>query len=165
MSFDQARLLETCTVGPHSTGVHHCNLGLLNSSTIHILDQIVLCCGVLPCACRVCTIPGLLDASSIAPSPSCDNQKCLQMLSRIPSRAKLSPVEKPFKLNWTLGYWNQLTLKDPLKTNKQPYEGMVLRIIYCITHYFPLWGSIGEIYLRHQYKPNVTFFWTMWILT
>lgn len=76
---------------------------------------VVGCC---PVHCGTCTIPGLLDANSIAPSPNCDNQKCLQILSSIPSGAKLSLVEKPFKLNWTLGFWNQLTLKDLFKTKQ-----------------------------------------------
>lgn len=143
----------TYTVRPRCIRVHPCNPGIVNRGTIHILGWIILCCGraalFIICCSRApwastCYMPGAQHRP-----PNCDNQKCLQMLPSVPWRAKRSPVEKPLKLNWMLGFWNQLMLKDPLKNShmKKWYWG------YYLLHYSLL--SIMRAHWRNLSQTSV----------
>ena len=73
----------------------------INRDSQH-LSWITFCCGGWPVHCGMFSnVPGLNppDASSI-PSPSCDNQKCLQALPDVPWGARSPPVKN---------YWAELT--------------------------------------------------------
>lgn len=111
----------------------------------------LLVVGCCPVHCRMSSgISGLYLLMPVAqyPAPNCDNQICLQMLPSVSWGAKLSPVEKLFILNWTMGFWDQFILRDLL--NNSHTKNGIKDIIYCITLYslFSITRAIGEICFR-----------------